>query len=102
MLKIREERNGVIFFHVIFEFFSLCFYIMLEGTGEVIVMEYQGHRAALTWKDDFPTSSIHFYPNYPWTTPTFPDERKGHYIDFHQVLALSAIAEYLKQMPQLW
>lgn len=29
-MKIREERNGVIFFHVIFEFFSLCFYIMLE------------------------------------------------------------------------
>ena len=73
-----------------------------QGTGEVIVMEYQGHRAAITWKDDFPRSSIHFYPNYPWTIPTSPDERKGHYIDFHQVLALSAIAEYLKLMPTLW
>ena len=73
-----------------------------QGTGEVIVMEYQGHRAAITWKDDFPRLSIHFYPNYPWTIPTSPDERKGHYIDFHQVLALSAIAEYLKLMPTLW
>lgn len=71
-----------------------------QGTGRVIVMEYQGHRAALTWKDDYPISSIHFYPNYPWTTPTSPDERKGHYIDF-QVLALNAVTAYLKLMPTL-
>lgn len=66
----------------------------------VIVMEYQGRRAAITCHDHYPVTCIRFYPNYPWTTPLPPSEREGHYIDF-QVLALNAVTAYLKLMPTL-
>ena len=66
----------------------------------VIVMEYQGRRAAITCHDHYLVTCIRFYPNYPWTTPLPPSKREGHYIDF-QVLALNAVTAYLKLMPTL-
>jgi hypothetical protein len=74
--------------------------IFPELKDDVIVMEYQGRRAAITCHDHYPVTCIRFYPNYPWTTPLSPSEREGHYIDF-QVLALNAVTVYLKLMPTL-
>ena len=75
--------------------------IIPELKDDVIVMEYQGRRAAITCHDHYPVTCIRFYPNYPWTTPLSPSERKEHCIDF-QVLALNAVTAYLKLMPTLW
>jgi hypothetical protein len=74
--------------------------IFPELKDDVIVMEYQGRRAAITCHDHYPVTCIRFYPNYPWTTPLPPNEREGHCIDF-QVLALNAVTAYLKLMPTL-
>ena len=43
--------------------------IIPELMDDVIVMEYQGRRAAITCHDHYPVTCIRFYPNYPWTTP---------------------------------
>lgn len=75
--------------------------IIPELLDDVIVMEYRGKRAAITCHDHYPVKCIRFYPHYPWTTPLSPNEREGYCIEF-QMLALSAITEYLKLMPTLW